>query len=98
VLPQNHEGFDIESRTSDGTLARFIEVKALSGEWGVTGAGLSKPQFDKAVELGDQYWLYVVERAEQNDYRIYRIQNPARQVNQFIYDSGWRGLAEERSN
>lgn len=93
-MPPNHPGYDIESRNSAGEIERYIEVKSLSGDWGTQGAALSETQFRKATDLGDRYWLYVVARAEQNSSRIYRIQNPARLVNQFIYDDGWQTLSE----
>ncbi len=94
VMPPKHPGYDIESKDETGRTIRFIEVKSLSGDWGMTGVGLTKPQFEKAQEHTDQYWLYIVERAQQDNYKIYPIQNPARRVEQFIYDDGWKNLAE----
>ena len=93
-MPQKHPGYDIESRNDVGEIERFIEVKSVAGDWDLLGAGLSRKQFECATELKTKYWLYVVERAEQSDYRIYRIQDPARKVGQFFYDDGWVGLAE----
>lgn len=90
-----HPGYDVESKDAAGSVLRYIEVKSLSGDWGSLGAALTRPQFEKSEELGDRYWLYVVERATQHDFRIHRIQNPGCQVNQFIYDDGWRDLAEK---
>ena len=60
-MPFTHPGYDIESKDATGKVTRYIEVKSLSGEWGSLGAALSKPQFDKAVELREAYWLYVVD-------------------------------------
>ena len=91
-MPPQHPGYDIESHDLTGQIERYIEVKSLSGDW--SGAALSDTQFDKAEELGERYWLYVVERAEQDDYTIFRIQDPARKVTQFIYDAGWQEVAE----
>lgn len=95
VMPPKHPGYDIESKDRAGKIIRYIEVKSLSGDWGLDGAALTKPQFDKAKELGDKCWLYVVERAQQEDYKIHPIQNPAQRVNQFIYDDGWKNLTSE---
>jgi hypothetical protein len=95
VMPGNHPGYDIESRGSDGEVLRYIEVKGVSGEWGSLGAEVTRTQFERAEELGDRYWLYVVERAQGDDFTINRIPNPACQANRFIYDDGWRALAEE---
>lgn len=36
----------------------------------------------------------MVERAQQENYKIYPIQNPAQRVDQFIYDDGWKNLAD----
>jgi hypothetical protein len=52
-------------------------------------------QFTKAQELNEQFWLYVVERAEQDNSDIYAIQNPAHLVNQYFYDRGWKALARQ---
>jgi hypothetical protein len=95
VKPPKHPGYDIESRDTGDQILRYIEVKSLSGAWGRMGVGLSKPEFEKAREIGDCYWLYVVERAQEEDYKIHRIQNPAWKANQFFYDDGWAVLAEE---
>jgi hypothetical protein len=92
-MPPLHPGYDIESLSEDGEVQRYIEVKSLSGNWGPFNAAVTKTQFEKATELGDRFWLYVVERAEQNDFVIHPIPDPARRVNQFIYDDGWQDLA-----
>jgi hypothetical protein len=74
---------------------RYIEVKSLSGDWGArNAAGLTRAQYEFAREKGDQFWLYVVERAAGDDYQIHRIQDPANQVNQYLFDDGWQELAE----
>ena len=93
-MPHKNPGFDIESRDVSGKVSRFIEVKSFSGPWRNTYAVLSRPQFDKATDSGDAFWLYVVERAESDDCEIHRVQNPARKANHFMFDDGWRATAE----
>jgi hypothetical protein len=93
-MPPKHPGYDIESENDANDVVRYIEVKSLSGDWEYSNAGLSDVQFKKATELGDRYWLYVVERADQPTYRIHRIQNPAARADQFLFDDGWQALAE----
>lgn len=93
-MPHKHEGYDIESRDSSGKVVRYIEVKSFSGQWAHTYAVLSRPQFNKARELGQLFWLYVVERAESEDFKVHRIQNPALLANHFMFDDGWHALAE----
>lgn len=94
VKPHFHKGYDIESRDAAGEIVRYIEVKSMSGLWDECGVGLTYPEFEKAQQLGDKYWLYVVERADQSDTGIYPIQNPALKVDQFMYDDGWSEAAE----
>ena len=89
-----HKGYDIKSCNTAGQ-ERYIEVKSLSGDWGArNAAGLTKTQFEMARERGGQFWLYVVERATSDDCQIHRIQDPANQVNQYLFDDGWQALAE----
>jgi hypothetical protein len=93
-MPHLNKGFDIESVDQSGN-KRYIEVKSLSDLWGERNApGMTRPQFEYARRDGEQYWLYVVERAKEEDYKIYRIQNPAQRVNQYLFDDGWSKLAE----
>lgn len=87
-------GYDIVSTDSATKEKRFIEVKGLSALWGASGVGMTDGEFKMALKLGDQYWLYVVERANADDYKIYPIQDPARLVQQFMYDHNWRALAK----
>jgi hypothetical protein len=94
-MPHENPGYDIESRDLEGKVARYIEVKSFSGEWRSSFAVLSQTQFEKARDLGVQFWLYVVERAEEESFRIHRIQNPAMRANHFMFDDGWNALAEE---
>jgi hypothetical protein len=93
-MSHTHPGYDVESGNPSGEIERFIEVKSCPGDWDRRGVALTKTQFEKAIELGDKFWLYVVERAEAEDFNIIRIQNPGRRVNQFFYDEGWRVIGE----
>lgn len=95
-MPHDNEGFDIESRDSDGQIVRYIEVKSLTGPWNDFGVKMSAPQFRMAQEKEKReiYWLYVVEKAASADAKIYRIQNPASQVVEYRFDDGWQVVAE----
>lgn len=93
--PKNYPGYDIESRDSAGKIVRYIEVKGLRDHWKVGGVALTDIQFREAKEQGSLYWLYVVECATQDHYKIYRIQDPANKANQFFYDDSWKQVAEE---
>ncbi len=90
-----NEGYDVESIDAAGRV-RYIEIKSLSGTWTEhDAAGLTAAQFEMGRIKGEDYWLYVVERATSQDFRIYCIQDPVRRVDQHLYDDGWRKLADE---
>lgn len=93
-MPHENPGFDIKSCDIAGNILRFIEVKSVAGLWDSQGVGLSATQFNTGYLYEEQFWLYVVERAEHPDARVYRIQDPTRRIDQFLYDDGWRELAE----
>lgn len=93
-MSHSNPGYDVLSCDADGVEVRHIEVKSLSGGWDFGNAVLSHTQFKHASDNRDLFWLYVVERATEPDYQIHRIQNPAGRANEFIFDDGWRALAE----
>jgi superfamily II DNA or RNA helicase len=66
-------GFDLLSLK--GIDRRCIEVK---GRAGVGAVELTWSEFAKAIELGDDYWLYVVLDCAHASPRLYRVQNPAK--------------------
>ena len=92
--PHSFPGYDVESEAADGEIARYIEVKATDGPWDPFGVPLSSKQFTTAQSLEEQYWLYIVEYARDDDKRrIWMIQDPARRVTEFMFDDGWREAA-----
>lgn len=93
-LGGNNPGYDIASKSKDGSEERFIEVKSIAGEWGGTGVRLTPTQFTCAEHYGDRYWLYVVEDAKTEHPIVHAIQNPAAHISAFCFDCGWRDIAE----
>jgi uncharacterized protein DUF3883 len=93
-MPHHNPGYDIESRSEQGELERYIEVKSLSGNWDSHGAGVTPAQFKRAQKEEGLFWLYIVERAERDDFSIFAIQNPAGKVDQFLFDDGWKAVAD----
>jgi hypothetical protein len=94
-MPHTNEGYDIESCGRTGEVIRYIEVKSLSGRWRDSFAVLSRAQFKMEWDdHKDLFWLYVVEQAESDEFQIHRIPNPALKANHFMFDDGWRSLAE----
>ena len=94
--PPGNPGFDLYEPGDDGEPVRWVEVKALSGEWQANVA-LSHTQFEYAWKHREAYWLYVVEHAGTDDPRIVRIQNPAGRDSTYTFDHGWREAAEGAS-
>ncbi len=88
----NHPGWDIVS--ADGDEDRYIEVKTTTGTWGSRGVGLTERQFSDAQRLGDEYWLYVVEKLDSPDELIHMIQNPVGHLSRVHFDGDWRDFAE----
>lgn len=97
-MPPRHEGYDVESSNADGVIERIIEIKSLEGAWTAAGVSLTKPQFERARQLGPQYWLYVVEHTlDDKRCRIHTIQDPYGQASRFVFDPGWCQMDEVHS-
>lgn len=93
--PRGNPGFDLIEPGPEANPARWIEVKAMSGDLHSRPVGLSRTQFKSAQEHGDRYWLYVVEHAgTPATARIVRIQDPAGKARTFTFDRGWISVAE----
>lgn len=89
----NNPGYDIKSTNIDGSI-RYIEVKSFRWNWSGSGAKLSTAQFRMAQKEGESFWLYIVERAEENrEFKIHRIQDPANRVKDFYFDDGWKQIS-----
>jgi len=91
----NNPGFDVLSRNNDGDVARRIEIKSIGGAWTGFGVWMSATQMEDNRASGDDYWLYVVEYANDPDAAtLHRIQNPAGQATKFGFDAGWQAIRE----
>lgn len=93
-MAHSNAGFDVESFDTRGELVRRIEIKSTGGRWSIAGVMFSRRQHQQAVEDGDLFWLYVVENAQGDDYKIHRIQDPASRIDYFGFDGGWKDVAE----
>lgn len=92
-MPHDNPGYDIESTDEAGDV-RYIEVKSMSGFWADGPVGMSHTQFDAARDGGEDFWFYVVERAESDIPVLHRFRDPARRVTHYVYDDGWKQVAE----
>ena len=91
----NNPGYDVLSKNEDGAVLRRIEIKSIGGAWTGFGVWMSSTQFDENRTYPDDFWLYVVEHAEDDDAAvIHRIHNPAGEATEFGFDAGWRVLCE----
>ena len=69
-------GYDLEARR--GAQQRCVEVKGRAGQASSTGIELTGGELAKASQLGDDYWLYVVENCSDGQGQLYGAwQNPA---------------------
>jgi hypothetical protein len=85
----NHPGYDIESKDLKGEIL-YIEVKATESLWDSQHpASLTRFEFKTAKELGEKYWLYVVEKVNSEDYKIYEINDPVNRISQYSFDHDW---------
>jgi hypothetical protein len=90
--------YDMVTLNASGAPERIIKVKGLATAWSIRGVGLDARQAAAAREYGDNFWLYVVEYATDSDRaRVFAIFNPVRRTTEFLFDGGWRTLAETAS-
>ena len=69
-------GYDLYARR--GAQQRCVEVKGRAGKASSTGITLTGGELAQASQLGDDYWLYVVENCSDGEGRLYGAwQNPA---------------------
>lgn len=92
----NNPGFDIWEKDSKGNIVRYIEVKALTGRWGTLGAGITKTQLNTALQMGEKWWLFVIEGINTNNKKVWQFENPVLEANKFMFDHSWKQLAFQR--
>lgn len=91
--PTNNPGFDLYEGKSMDSATRYVEVKALRGEWN-RPVTMSKTQFQFAEVMHEKYSLYVVEWVGVSaKMRLHRVSDPAGAAKYFCFDEGWREIA-----
>jgi hypothetical protein len=94
-MPAGNEGFDLIEPDANNDPQRWIEVKAMKGSLEDRPVGLSSVQFDFARRHNEQFWLYIVEHADDAQRaRIVRINDPVAKAGTFTFDKGWTSVAE----
>ena len=78
VTDVHTEGHSYDLYAERGSEQRCIEAKGLAGNASSAGVRLTGGELAKASQLGDEYWLYVVENCIDGEGRLYAAwQNPA---------------------
>lgn len=96
-MPHNNPGYDVRALTAGGD-EEFIEVKGQGGAWTQEGVALTPKELLTAQQMGERYWLCVVEFAEDEKRRqLSLLKNPFGLALQFRYDVGWKAAAEKIS-
>jgi hypothetical protein len=94
-MPAGNTGFDLIETDANDEPERWIEVKAMKEALEDRPVGISSAQFEFARQHGEQFWLYVVERANDPDRaRIIKIKDPVGKAGTFTFDKGWSSVAE----
>lgn len=93
--PHLNFGYDIVSYDIDGNIERYIEVKSLAGKWSDFDIEISRKQHETAQQLGNLFWLYVVEQAKSNTPKIIRINHICKHIDKYCFDSSWELISEE---
>ncbi len=92
-MAHQNAGFDVIAEGEDGK--RFIEVKGTEAAWGERGVYMTPTQFFYSRENPDRdHWLYVVEAVHSNSPKIHLIHNPSKLVDRFVFDGGWKQIAD----
>lgn len=91
----NNPGYDVLSKDADGAVLRRIEIKSIGGPWTGFGVWMSSTQLEENRNHPDDFWLYVVEHAEDDDAAvIHRIHDPVGHATKYGFDAGWKALRE----
>ena len=93
----HQSGWDIRSIDPKTQEVRLIEVKGRGRPWDDTEVvELSSAQIRKAFEAKESWYLYVVEKTDEDCYQVLPIENPVRGSAKWILcGESWRMVAED---
>ena len=78
VSDVHSEGHSYDLHAERGAEQRCVEVKGLAGRASSAGVRLTGGELTKAAQLGDEYWLFVVENCVDGEGRLFAAwRNPA---------------------
>ncbi len=90
-----NRGYDLHAVR--GAEQRCVEVKGRAGQASSGGISLTGGELIQAAQLGDQYWLYVVDNCIDGQGRLYgRWQNPVEVFHEWLEDTPVYRLAGSR--
>ena len=90
-------GWDVRSIDPKTGNVRLIEVKGRGRPWDDDEVvELSSAQIRKAFDATENWYLYVVEKTDENSYQVLPIENPVRSASKWILcGESWRMVAED---
>ena len=93
----HQEGWDLRSIDPDTGTERLIEVKGKGCKWvDDEVVELSQAQVRKAIKRGTSWYLYVVERLDNESYQVLPIPNPITTGDKWMLSGqSWRQTAKE---
>ena len=93
----HQSGWDVRSFDPKTGKSRLIEVKGRGRPWvDDEVVELSSAQIRKAFEATEHWYLYVVEKTDENSYQVLPIENPIRSASKWILcGESWRMVVED---
>ncbi len=92
---RENRGYDLHAVR--GSEQRCVEVKGRAGQASSGGVSLTGGELIQAAQLGDQYWLYVVDNCFDGKGRLFgRWQNPVEVFHEWLEDTPVYRLAGSR--
>lgn len=92
-MPENNPGYDLVATNPSSGESFYVEVKGDSSRWSDKGVGISKRQYDEAVEKGASYYLAIVDNLSVAASSPIYIKNPISYITEYRFDSGWSDLS-----
>lgn len=57
---------------------------------------MTRMEYITSCRYKENFWLYVVEQVESDEYKISCINNPAEKIDIYLFDHGWKGISEDK--
>ncbi len=89
-------GYDFEVTVGEETF--YVELKASEFKWDGWEECLTPKEFTKAQELGDRYFLCIIDRVLSADCQMHFIKDPAGNVDGFLFDHPWKNISTDMNS